>query len=154
MRSRNADGRPIHFAPLNIIYGRNYSGKTTLSRIVRALETGTVPDKYAQSAIHSGLPRWNTTVSQLSLSSHDLAFRVFNEDFVRDNLKVFVDEQEGISAFAVLGEDNAALAEELAKKEAELGSEEVPGSLLAREAECRRERYTASSAHERSHKRS
>jgi AAA15 family ATPase/GTPase len=33
-------------AHINIIYGRNYSGKTTLSRIVRALETGVLSDKY------------------------------------------------------------------------------------------------------------
>ena len=30
----------------NIIYGRNYSGKTTLSRIIRALETKEISSKY------------------------------------------------------------------------------------------------------------
>ena len=34
------------FKEINVIYGRNYSGKTTLSRIVRALEKGAISDKY------------------------------------------------------------------------------------------------------------
>ena len=34
------------FRKINIIYRRNYSGKTILSRIFRALETGVVSDKY------------------------------------------------------------------------------------------------------------
>ena len=35
----NADGNPLQFEKINIIYGRNYSGKTTLSRLFRSLET-------------------------------------------------------------------------------------------------------------------
>ncbi|MBU0464491.1 MAG: AAA family ATPase, partial [Proteobacteria bacterium] len=34
------------FKSINILYGRNYSGKTTLSRILRAMETGELSDKY------------------------------------------------------------------------------------------------------------
>jgi len=41
-----ADGRPITFEKINIIYGRNYSGKTTLSRIMQSLETQVLPEKY------------------------------------------------------------------------------------------------------------
>lgn len=35
----NWDSSVPEFAKINIIYGRNYSGKTTLSRILRAIET-------------------------------------------------------------------------------------------------------------------
>ena len=42
----NTEGRPIQFEKINILYGRNYSGKTTLSRILRSLETGKISDKY------------------------------------------------------------------------------------------------------------
>lgn len=31
-------GKDFYFKSVNIIYGRNYSGKTTLSRIFRTLE--------------------------------------------------------------------------------------------------------------------
>ncbi len=34
------------FKKINILYGRNYSDKTTLSRILRAMETGVLSDKY------------------------------------------------------------------------------------------------------------
>jgi wobble nucleotide-excising tRNase len=37
------------FKKINILYGRNYSGKTTLSRIFRALEIGSIPDKYSST---------------------------------------------------------------------------------------------------------
>ncbi|WP_211329688.1 AAA family ATPase [Vespertiliibacter pulmonis] len=43
---RNNGGSVQNFVDINIIYGRNYSGKTTLSRIIRALETGYLSDKY------------------------------------------------------------------------------------------------------------
>ena len=42
----NKNGQPLSFEKINIIYGRNYSGKTTLSRIFRALETGQMPENY------------------------------------------------------------------------------------------------------------
>ncbi len=138
----DANGRPIYFKPLNIIYGRNYSGKTTLSRIVRSLETGHISDKYIDPHFKVTLSD-GTTVDQTAPTNHSLSVRVFNEDYVKDNLKVFIDEDGDIAPFAVIGEDNAALADSLAKKEKELGSDDTPGSLLAREAECQRDRYIA-----------
>ena len=38
---KDKNGSVQNFKDINIIYGRNYSGKTTLSRIFRAFETGT-----------------------------------------------------------------------------------------------------------------
>ncbi|MGC6409018.1 AAA family ATPase, partial [Bisgaard Taxon 45] len=35
---RDKGNNIINFSNINIIYGRNYSGKTTLSRVFRALE--------------------------------------------------------------------------------------------------------------------
>ncbi len=43
---KTSDGAVIEFKKLNILYGRNYSGKTTLSRIFRAIETGQLPKNY------------------------------------------------------------------------------------------------------------
>lgn len=43
---KNSNGTVIEFAKLNILYGRNYSGKTTLSRIFRAIETKRLPQNY------------------------------------------------------------------------------------------------------------
>lgn len=43
---KDAGNNVLNFKRLNILYGRNYSGKTTLSRIFRALETGRIPHNY------------------------------------------------------------------------------------------------------------
>jgi AAA15 family ATPase/GTPase len=39
---KEPNNRVAEFKSVNIIYGRNYSGKTTLSRVFRACETGCV----------------------------------------------------------------------------------------------------------------
>ena len=124
------DGNNVaEFKRINILYGRNYSGKTTLSRIFRALETGSISDKYSspefQLAFDDG-----STVTQNSLTSHDQVVRVFNEDFVRDNLSFIVDDEQTINSFAILGEDNTKLEKDIEKHEAELGSEEDKSGLL------------------------
>ena len=117
------------FKKINILYGRNYSGKTTLSRIFRALETGSISDKYSspefQLAFDGG-----STATQNSLTSHGQVVRVFNEDFVRDNLRFIVDDEQAINSFAILGEDNTKREAEIEKYEAELGSKEDKSGLL------------------------
>lgn len=130
----DVNGCPIDMKPLNIVYGRNYSGKTTLSRIVRSLHTGSISSRYGEPE-YSLLLADGATVTHDDPKAHSLQVRVFNEDFVRENLRVFNNDDEGIAAFAVLGEDNADLAAQLAKKEDELGSEDKAGSLRAELAE-------------------
>ena len=71
-----------------------------------------------------------STASQNSLTRHGQVVRVFNEDFVRDNLRFIVDDEQTINSFAILGEDNTELEEEIEKHEAELGSEEDKSGLL------------------------
>lgn len=129
-----ADGRPMELKPLNIVYGRNYSGKTTLSRIVRSLQTGVISSRY-DAPNYSILLADGVTVTQDYPTNHSLKVRVFNEDFVRENLRVFNNDDEGIAPFAVLGEENAEIAKQLAKKEEELGSEDKAGTLRAQLAE-------------------
>ena len=43
---REPHGAVGRFKKLNILYGRNYSGKTTLSRIFRSFEVGQTPARY------------------------------------------------------------------------------------------------------------
>ncbi len=95
---RDGDNNIAEFKKINILYGRNYSGKTTLSRIFRALETGSISDKYSspefQLAFNGG-----STATQNSLTSHGQVVRVFNEDFVRDNLRFIMDDEQTINSF-------------------------------------------------------
>ncbi|WP_320174776.1 AAA family ATPase [Maridesulfovibrio sp.] len=124
-------GNPVDFKQINILYGRNYSGKTTLSRIIRALEVGEISDKYDsplfQLSFHDG-----SNLRHDSLQGHDHVVRVFNEDFVKDNLQFIVDDAQEINSFAILGEDNAKLEEAIEKLEFELGSEEKKTGLYAK----------------------
>ena len=118
------DGRPLRFGDINILYGQNYTGKTTLSRILRALETRTLPKKYDHirfSVICDG----SLTISQDTLDKAvNLPVRVFNEDFVRDNLRFLSDPDGEIAPFAILGADNAAIQSSIDRLRAELGSDE------------------------------
>lgn len=124
------DGNNIaEFKKINILYGRNYSGKTTLSRIFRALETGSISDKYSSPEFQLSF-EGGSTATQNSLTSHGQVVRVFNEDFVRDNLRFIVDDEQTINSFAILGEDNTKLEEKIEKHEAELGNEEDKSGLI------------------------
>jgi wobble nucleotide-excising tRNase len=126
---RDASNHIAEFKSLNILYGRNYSGKTTLSRIFRALETGRLSDKYSSPEFKLSFDG-GSIVTQSSLTNHGQVIRVFNEDFVRDNLRFIVDDKQTINSFAILGEDNTKLEEEIEKHEAELGSEEDKSGLI------------------------
>ncbi|MDC0663587.1 AAA family ATPase [Marinobacter sp. SS21] len=126
---RDTGNNIAEFKSLNILYGRNYSGKTTLSRILRALETGCISEKYSSPEFRVSFDG-GSTATQNSLRNHGQVVRVFNEDFVRDNLRFIVDDEHSINSFAILGEDNTKLEEEIEKLEAELGNEEDKSGLL------------------------
>lgn len=126
---RDKNNKILEFKKLNIFYGRNYSGKTTLSRIVRALETQSISDKYICPKFDIDI-EGHGIVSQDNLSTHSLTVRVFNEDFVKDNLRFLVNESEDIEAFAILGDKNIETEAAIVIKETELGTEEPPNGLL------------------------
>lgn len=119
------EGHVIDFKTINIIYGRNYSGKTTLSRIVRALETGSISDKYSNPEFEIEFED-GSIINQDNYENSDYDIRVFNEDFIRDNLSFLLDTNNDgeIKPFAVLGEDNAKLQSEIDSLKALLGSNE------------------------------
>lgn len=136
--ARDKGNNPIQFKRLNIIYGRNYSGKTTLSRIVRALEIGSLSDKYLHPEFCIEIES-SSNVTQNSLVGHGQTIRVFNEDFVRDNLQFIVNSEESIKSFAILGDDNNRLELEILERERELGSEDTGEGLLGELKEIKHE---------------
>lgn len=117
------EGRPIQFEKMNILYGRNYSGKTTLSRIFRALETGEISDKYENPSFVVSFDD-GTAVNQNQISACNSKIRVFNKDFVRDNLKFISNPDDTIEPFAILGDDNNILEQKIAALKSEIGSNE------------------------------
>ncbi len=105
---------------VNIIYGRNYSGKTTLSRIIRALETKTLSDKYEHPSFELTLQD-GQTISASSYISNTLLIRCFNEDFIKENLRFVIDNEGEIVPFAILGE-NTGIEEKIEKVKSTLGN--------------------------------
>ena len=117
-----------NFKRLNILYGRNYSGKTTLSRIFRALETGLIPLNYATPSFTIYSDKGN--ISQAGIGAHGYDVRVYNRDFVSDNLSFLVDQISGeIKTFAIVGIKNKEIEDEIAAIEVKLGSVETKTGL-------------------------
>lgn len=116
---KDKDGNIQTFKDINIIYGRNYSGKTTLSRIFRAFETGVLSDKYVNSEFQL-LSDGNTELTQKEVSQKQ-DFRVFNSDFIDENLSFIHNENGKIEPFAILGEDNQKISQEIKNIQEELG---------------------------------
>lgn len=141
-------GAAQNFADINIIYGRNYSGKTTLSRIARALETGALSDKYGAPSFQLQFAG-NLDVTLAALSNHDKHIRVFNEDFIRDNLRFITNPDDSIESFAILGDDNNKIEKEIEALEAELGSsvEDQETGLFSERKQATDTYETAFSAH-------
>lgn len=120
---RESDGSIKQFSDVNIIYGRNYSGKTTLSRILRTLEIGRISDKYENPEFTLSVRDESDIVFPDSIN-HSKMFRVFNEDFIRENLKFIYNSDGDIEPFAVLGDDNPQLIEEIDRLQQEVGASE------------------------------
>lgn len=118
---RDAGNNVVDFQKENIIYGRNYSGKTTLSRIIRSLETKTISDKYQNPEFEILYDK--IKINQNNYASNLLKVRVFNEDFVKENLRFIIDPDGEIIPFAILGE-NTNIQPQIDKLVDELGSNE------------------------------
>ena len=102
------------FKQFNLIYGWNYSGKTTLSRAFRCFELKLPHVDFADAQVQ--LKAADGKVHHLSLPHTAPAFRVFNSDFVRENLS-FADGSA--TPILVLGAEDIAKQEALKAKKAE-----------------------------------
>jgi wobble nucleotide-excising tRNase len=119
----DSDSSVRDFKRINIIYGRNYSGKTTLSRIIRALETGVLSDKYENPEVSIQIKDADI-VTQADFKDHGKTVRVFNDDFIKDNLKFIINPDDNIQPFAILGGDNNIIEQEIKELNETLGSNE------------------------------
>ncbi len=135
------------FASLNFFYGWNYSGKTTLSRLFRAFETGVLSEKYAL-ATFALTSDDNKTLDEQKLKNHNKIIRVFNQDFVKENLRFFTDDQQSVKPFAILGSGNAEIMAEIQQHQQELGNQEDNSGLEGKAKALRNQYNEAESQHE------
>lgn len=116
---KNFNGSALpEFKTFNLIYGWNYSGKTTLSRVFRCLEKGKLHDDYLTATFEME----NATAKYDNTFAVKPNIRVFNSDFVKDNLKWDADNIEPIF---LLGAENIELQTELKQKETDLSTAET-----------------------------
>lgn len=111
---KNFNGSALpEFRTFNLIYGWNYSGKTTLSRVFRCIEKGKLHDDYLTAIFEME----NANVKYNNTFALKPNIRVFNFDFVKENLKWDADNIEPIF---LLGAENIELQTELKQKETDL----------------------------------
>ena len=124
-----------NFDQVNIIYGRNYSGKTTLSRIFDSISQGKIHDDYLDGEfdltddtgkmIHAG---GGVITKDAGL---DWQVRVYNTDYVRRNLGWLNNEEAGeIRSFTLLGSENVEAQKAIDEIDEKLGSIEGKKGLL------------------------
>lgn len=123
----DGDGHTVNFKKLNVLYGRNYSGKTTLSRVLRSLQTGVMPDKYEAPSFLVKTDAGIITNAQIPTPNHHI--RVYNKDFIDDHLGFLRDKDGKITPFAIIGSENKTIEKEIAEKEIELGKVEEKTGL-------------------------
>ena len=118
-------GKDTIFKTVNIIYGRNYSGKTTLSRIFRCVEKGEIHRHYLDAKFSISLSD-KRSLSQNNLTSvpDDIKVRVYNADFVKDNLSWLHNDDGTIKPFTLLGSINVELDTKIKDIEEKLGKED------------------------------
>lgn len=114
------------FNKLNIIYGHNYSGKTTLSRIFQTLEKrnqhNDYPDVDYDITFDNGTKINSRDINNFS---SDYVVRVFNSDFIKENLGWLHNRDGSIQPFAILGSDNVGIRDEIKELELELRNDDA-----------------------------
>lgn len=76
----------VEFKPQNIIYGWNYSGKTTLSRIFSSLRDRKIHTDYIDSEFKFILDD-NSEITQNNINSSEILLAIFNSEYIKENLK-------------------------------------------------------------------
>lgn len=103
--------RAKDFGAHNVIFGWNYSGKTTLSRIFRVLEKQQPHPDFKDSKFKLVLDD-GSEITNKDVLSNALKIRVFNSDYIRENLS-WEQPVEGIPPILVLGEFKIDLQKKL-----------------------------------------
>lgn len=87
-------GNDFNIEKVNIFYGRNYSGKSTYSKIFQSIELRRLPEKYVNIDFEIKLSN-QTIIKSNEIESHTLPIdcRVFNQKFIDDNIYLHNDNK-------------------------------------------------------------
>lgn len=124
-------GNKEFFKKINIIYGRNYSGKTTLARIFKCIENGLLHPNYQNALFNIHLDTGDiVTNTNLDVFQKTIQVRVYNTDFIQENLSWLHNLDGTIRPFTILGTINVELDKKIKQIDVLLGSIEAKTGLL------------------------
>jgi wobble nucleotide-excising tRNase len=123
-------GKQKQFRRVNIIYGRNYSGKTTLSRIFKCIENKEIHDNYNDANFNIVFSNGKSVTHADLDEEKDYNIRVYNSDFVKKHLSWLHNEDGTINPFTILGSKNVEIENKIKKIDEQLGSIEQAKGLL------------------------
>ncbi|EAL1970707.1 AAA family ATPase [Campylobacter jejuni] len=103
------------FKTINIFYGRNYSGKTTLSRIARSFELKKHNEDFLDGNFKIKLED-DSFLTQNDVINSNLDIRVYNSDFVKENLNYLYDKKGNIKGFKSIGVEQKDIKESIEKR--------------------------------------
>ena len=137
---KNFNGLPekYEFQKMNLIFGRNYSGKTTLSKIFSYLGNKLLPPQYENPSF-SVIFEGGNQVTTFNDNFQQLDILVFNKDFIQNNLS-FLLYQHGnfenigtIKSFEMIqiGEEQIRIENEINQLKESLNIQELIGHSLA-----------------------
>lgn len=118
------------FKEKNIIYGWNYSGKTTISRIFSSLRDKQLNEKYKNSEFKIVYDNDNKEVTQADLTRFGYGIQVFNSEFIKQNLKW--DTNESLDAISFDVGTNVGIREEIEKNEERINSIQGTDEIIGR----------------------
>lgn len=87
-------GNDFNNGKVNIFYGRNYSGKSTYSKIFQSIELKKIPDKYGNIDFEIKLAD-QTIIKSNIIETNELPIdcKVFNQQFIDDNIYLHNDNK-------------------------------------------------------------
>lgn len=119
------------FENVNIFYGWNYSGKTTISRIFQQFESGERNTDYSNAEFE--IEDYNgKKYTEQNLELENRSIRTFNADFIRENLKWDGSSFNAIQVLT-LGKEAIEAEKKIKEKESKLSRIEEIGKRLGSE---------------------
>lgn len=107
--SQSGIGNDFNDGRINIFYGRNYSGKSTYSKIFQSIELKQLPEKYENIDFEVKLANHRIIKSNEIGSDLPIDCKVFNQQFIDDNIYLHNDNKLNSFQISIGSDTNETL---------------------------------------------
>ena len=107
--SKSGIGYDFNDGKINIFYGRNYSGKSTYSKIFQSIELKQLPEKYEKIDFEVKLANHRIIKSNEIGSELPIDCKVFNQRFIDDNIYLHNDNKLNSFQISIGSDTNETL---------------------------------------------